>query len=61
MNTTNNSAPRKPFNLDWLRQKKQSSLRGARIISNGERFTDSRGTEYFRLPSGQVRRMTEKC
>ena len=60
MPSANNSAPRKPFSLDWLNQKKQSSLRGARVISSNERFTDSRGTEYFRLPSGQIRRMTAK-
>ena len=61
MPSANNGTPKKPFSLDWLNQKKQSSLKGARIISNGERFTDSRGTEYFRLPSGQVRRMTKKA
>lgn len=57
----NNSGPKKPFSLDWLKNKKQGSLKGSRIISTGERFTDSRGTEYFRLPSGQIRRMTAKA
>ena len=56
----NNSAPKKPFSLDWLNKKRQSSLKDAKVISNSERFADSRGTKYFRLPSGQIRRMTVK-